>query len=189
MGEMGTRWLGWLVRARFRCTSRQAADEQIEGERDLTSAVVDRLGLERAAMPCRVSKMLGVDEEMRGWSVLQILEHDTIVNRGLTRAIDIVGAGGSFEPAPDYRREVLPGSAPVTGVIQDFRESVDAYLAVAQKHPNLRGVGTYRHPVFGAFDAHETHCMFGFHLKIHRRQAEAVERTILRGPEGSAEPE
>jgi hypothetical protein len=40
----------------------------------------------------------------------------------------------------------------------------------------LRGTRTSEHPVFGTFDAHRWHCMVGFHLLLHRRQAARVVR-------------
>ena len=36
------------------------------------------------------------------------------------------------------------------------------------------GGRNHRHPVFGDFDAHRWHCMFGFHLLLHLRQAKYV---------------
>ena len=36
----------------------------------------------------------------------------------------------------------------------------------------LRSTLTHPHPVFGPLTAHGWHCMCGFHLLLHRKQAE-----------------
>jgi hypothetical protein len=39
---------------------------------------------------------------------------------------------------------------------------------------SLRDSPTKHHPVFGTLNAHQWHCMFGFHLFIHYKQAKYI---------------
>ena len=84
------------------------------------------------------------------------------------------GVEPSGEGDIDPKHDVMPSASPGIEQIQLFQDSVEDYLQRVSKLGPLRGTLTKRHPVFGMFDAHQWHCMLGFHLMIHRRQAEYV---------------
>jgi hypothetical protein len=120
--------------------------------------------------------MIGVDPEMRGWSVFQIMEHNAIVNRIIARSVEKLAKGE--DPTPEHpmnpKTDVLPKGLSGPEQIVAFRESVESYLSMIVTLPKLRGTDETPHPVFGSFDAHKWHCMFGFHLGLHLKQAEKV---------------
>ena len=113
-----------------------------------------------------------------------ILEHNAIVNRSIAKIVEDLAKGVPPTGAGDIdpKREVIPSSSPGEEQIQAFRFSVENYLQIVSQLGPLRRMFTQRHPVFGTFDAHQWHCMFGFHLLIHRRQAEYVVNKVCVEP-------
>lgn len=170
-----------IIRTRFAMTRHVAATRLVETERDMTMNLCRMLGETRCRETAVVPAMLGVDDDMREWSLYQILEHNNIVNRRLTGQMRFL-AGTGEEPNPDFdvKHDVMPSVSPGPEQIREFEISVADHLKAVAEIPKLRGTGESPHPLFGAFDAHKWHCMFGFHLQIHRRQAEALAK-ILQG--------
>ncbi len=171
------------VRSRFALTSRNKASLQIRRSLDAYLALSRQIKCEQGAVRVEVPRMLGIDEEMRNWSFFMILEHNAIVNRGITSIIQGLVRGEKPEGAGaiDMKRDVLPSRNPGEEQIQKFRESVEDHLQMIASHGGLRGGLRTRHPIFGRFDAHNWHCMFGLHLYIHYKQAEYVIRKISAG--------
>ena len=64
--------------------------------------------------------------------------------------------------------------------LEAFRQTVDDHLEAILPLGKLRGTVKRPHPVFGDFDAHQWHCMFGFHLMIHFKQARMVAAHALK---------
>lgn len=126
-----------------------------------------------AGVPRTVPRMMGVDEDMRGWSLFQLLEHNTIVNRSITLLICHLAEGGDPEtfPAIDPKLDVMPSADAGEEQVEAFRKSVQAFRENVAPLSGLRKTRTYPHPIFGNFTAHQWACMFAFHLKIHLRQA------------------
>lgn len=174
------------VRARFVLTSRNQASNQIRKVLGKYRSLAQLIGPEAGRRAVRVPPMLGVDEDMRDWSFFMILEHNVIVNQRITRIVDHLmrGETPAGMTAVDMKKSVMPSSAPGEEQIQALRTSVEKQIQIVSHRSNLRTTATTRHPLFGDLNAHGWHCMFGLHLDIHRRQAEAVLRTISQGPAG-----
>jgi hypothetical protein len=164
------------VRTRFALTSREKANLQIRKFGNIYLSLARKIDSEFGACPVVVPKMPGVDEDMRNWSFFMLLEHNTIVNRSITSVVQSLARGE--EPvgpgAIDPKVGVMPSPNPGEEQIEAFRESVDTHLEVVSELPGLRGSLKKRHPVFGDFDAHRWHCMFGLHLMVHYKQAKMV---------------
>jgi len=62
---------------------------------------------------------------------------------------------------------------------EKFTESVEGYLDAIAEFKDLRTKETAIHPVFGDFNAHQFHIMFGFHLGLHLKQATAVVAEVI----------
>lgn len=169
-----------LVRTRFMLTSRASANAQTQ------KLLADYLRLAQGldeisgSEPVTVPPMLGVDEDMRGWSFFMILRHNTIVNNAISANIRRLALG---EPTPtkkfDTKKDVMPGADCGIEQIAIFKSSVLAHLDSVKTLGELRGTNTTNHPLFGPFDAHKWNCMFAFHLKVHFRQAESVRERAL----------
>ena len=168
------------VRFRFLLTPRARACAQIRGSLHQYLLVCEAASDEAGRRPVRVPNMLGVDEDMRDWSLFMILEHNAIVNRRTTEIVERLAHGRARESAEvvDPKRDVMPSANPGSEQTAAFRESVERHLKTVAGLSNLRGTITTLHPIFGQLDAHGWHCMFGFHLDIHLRQARVVTRMI-----------
>jgi hypothetical protein len=162
------------VRTRFALTSRERATGQARQQLDRYLALAETVDAARGARPVRVPRMPGIDEDMRDWTFFQILEHNAIVNGAISGVVQSLARGEAPTGAIDPKHDVMPSADPGPEQVEVFRASVTDHLeAVAHLGP-LRGGLNHRHPVFGDFDAHRWHCMFGFHLLLHLRQAKYV---------------
>lgn len=168
------------VRTRFFLTGRSRASNQIRMSLAQYLSLVKAVGSEAGRRPVRVPPMLGVDEDMRDWSLFMILEHNAIVNRSITATVEnlVRGDKPSGASVVDPKRDVMPSADPGEEQIQAFQSSVETHLKVVSRLPRLRSTPTSRHPIFGQLNAHGWHCMFGLHLDIHRNQAKAVSSII-----------
>lgn len=162
-----------LVRTRLTLASRAQGVRQIERQRDRYLALAAGLDPAAGARPVRVPAMIGVDEDMRGWSFFQILEHNAIVNRSIASVVTSLVAGEAPRGpgAIDPKHGVMPADGAGPEQVTAFIASVDDYLASLTTLGRLRGTRRSQHPVFGSFDAHMWHGMLGFHLSLHVKQA------------------
>jgi len=87
-------------------------------------------------------------------------------------------AGKEVPDLGDPRTAVMPSAGAGPEQVEAFRETVDVHLEKMAKHRRLATKQRQDHPNFGSFNAHQWHCMFGFHLAIHRRQLEAIVREL-----------
>lgn len=169
---------GTLVRFKFRCTSRKGAGRIIRREAEETLAAVRSVTEAQGAEPTRVNKMPGVDEDMRDWSMYQALEHNVIVNRAMTGLINHIANGSPAPPKINPKTDVMPSLAPGQEQIAAFEASIAEHFEVIAKADNLRGTPTHPHPLLGPINAHNWHCMFGFHLMVHRRQLQSIAKRL-----------
>jgi len=173
---MTNRLLQVFVRTGFALTSKSAASRRIEQALANYMDLANRFDSRTGALPVRVPRMPGVDEDMREWSFFMILEHNTIVNRSIGAIVEALVEGrepsgfGTINPKTD----VMPDPSADATRVAEFRASVLDYLERVSGLNPLRGTPTRQHPVFGEFNAHYWHCMFGFHLNLHYRQAKRV---------------
>jgi hypothetical protein len=101
------------------------------------------------------------------------LDHLRIVNTGIAEAITLLGQGKVPE------REVSTATVkPVTevdeSVIESFNRSCEAIEEATRSLSDLRTPTRYAHPWFGPFDAAGWYFMSAFHLRLHRKQIEAI---------------
>ena len=165
-----------IIRTKFLLTSREKASGMIRSNADAYLRLADSLGAGEGMEQVTAPPMIGVDPEMRGWSFFQILEHNVIVNRSIAAMVEALALGKELAGAAlmNPKTDVLPKGVSGSEQIGHFRQSVDDYLSMVATLPSLRGTNQRPHPIFGPFDAHKWHCMFGFHLGLHLKQAERV---------------
>jgi hypothetical protein len=165
-----------VIRTRFLLTSRERASGIIRTSAEAYLRLAQHFDETRGGLTACVPAMIGVDPEMRGWSFFQILEHNTIVNRSIGATVKALALGTELSgPALiNPKTDVLPKGPSGPEQLEAFQGSVEEYLSLVATLPSLRGTGETLHPVFGSFDAHKWHCMFGLHLGLHLRQAEKV---------------
>ena len=170
------------IRSQFVLTSGKKASGIIRTHADAYLKLTGKIEEGNAAKPITVPPMIGVDPEMRGWSFFQILEHNAIVNRSIASTVNSLALGKESSGAAliNPKTDVLPKGLSGPDQVEAFCRSIDDYLALVETLPPLRGTTETPHPIFGSFDAHKWHCMFGFHLGLHLKQAEKV-LLLLRG--------
>jgi hypothetical protein len=120
-----------------------------------------------------VSRGFGMEDSSRFWSPYMILQHVTIVDRGVLMLIRALMAGKSPEkqtstadlkPSPDAGPESI-------GV---FRETVESWRRHLADLGDLKTSARKDHSWFGSLDAHQWFCLAGIHHGIHRKQLERV---------------
>jgi len=168
--------IGALIRTKFLLTSREQASRIIRSNAGAYLELAGQFGAASGGKPVTVPPMAGVDSEMRGWSLFQILEHNAIVNRSIAATVEALALGKELSGAAliNPKTDVLPKGISGPEQVVAFRRSVEDYLSRIAMLPELRGTAETPHPVFGPFDAHKWHCMFGFHLGLHLKQAKKV---------------
>ena len=181
-------WIKTAIRARFFLTRRNQATRRIHAVLSQYLALARRIGPEAGRRPVRVPPMLGVDENMRDWSYFMILEHNVIVNRSISAIVESLARGEkpTGAGAIDSKKDVMPSSDPGEEQVAALEASVANHIHMVASLNRLRGTATTRHPIFDDLDAHGWHCMFGLHLEIHLRQAQAVLRAIGNDPSTAA---
>lgn len=165
-----------VVRTKFLMTSREQASRIIRSDADAYLKLTENMSADSGSKPVMVPAMAGVDPEMRNWSLFQILEHNAIVNRSIAATVESLALGKELSGAAliNPKTDVLPKGISGSEQAALFQQSVDDYLKMVPTLPDLRGTQEHPHPLFGSFDAHQWHCMFGFHLGLHLKQAEKV---------------
>lgn len=165
-----------VIRSRFLLTSRESASGNIRKSSHAYMRLAERFGESPGAKPVTVPPMIGVDPEMRDWSFFQILEHNVIVNLSISAMVKALALGKEPTGAAlmNPKTDVLPKGFSGPEQVEAFRRSVDDHLAMIETLPSLRGTAETPHPVFGSFDAHKWHCMFGLHLGLHLQQARKI---------------
>lgn len=166
-----------IFRWQFRQSSRQSAAGLIDAERSeilrLGESCDETLGAQRVL----IQRLPGMEDSSRHWSVFMTIDHLRIVNALLAETIGLLGQGkvpgrvastAAVKPDPDVGATVLPS----------FRESCADIARVVGEIENLRTTTRYAHPWFGPLNAAEWHFMAGFHMRLHRRQVEAILRGL-----------
>lgn len=168
-----------IIRIRFALTSRSSANAQIGKCLKAYLQLAQGVSEDAGSQPITVPKMLGIDEDMRGWSFFMLLRHNMIVNHSISANVKRLVLG---EPAPtkkyDIKKDVMPEPDCGPEQIALFKSSVISHLDAVKSLGELRGTATMNHPLFGPFDAHKWNCMFAFHLQIHLKQAEFIRHAM-----------
>jgi hypothetical protein len=175
--------LGIILRALFALTGRDQASTQIQKLCDRYLVLATMIDAESGLLAVRVPGLLpGIDKDMRNWSFFKILEHNTIVNRSFTSIIESLVRGEKPQGvgAIDMKKNVMPSESPGAEQTESFRDSVTEHIMTVSDFRNLRDSPVKLHPLFGAFTAHQWHCMFGFHLFIHYIQAKYIVNKIIK---------
>jgi hypothetical protein len=186
MGWLKNTIIRKLVRFRLSRMTKEGASQLICDVRDEYLTLAAELGELLGSREVVVKPMVGVDEEMRGWSYFQLIEHNAIVNRSMTSLMVSLAEGRAPDggEVKNPKTDVLP--SPGSGVEQlaAFQDSITAHLEAVAPLANLRETAVSPHPLFGDFTAFHWHAMFAFHLKVHLPQARAIAAGAKAGASG-----
>lgn len=177
---MSTLIIKTAVRSLFRSTSRDTAlsqaGEMAKKYAGLCKGITDEMGRICVTVP----RMRGVDDDMRGWSLFMLLEHNTIVNRSITAVNCQLARGEELhgDAVIDPKHDVMPSASPGIEQVERFQQSIATHIQEISGLGELNKTATAQHPVFGEFNAHMWNCMFAFHLKLHVPQAMRIIRGL-----------
>ena len=163
----------FMVKRGIRRTSREETSELLTSERQLILDRVTPLSTGTASRRVLIKRLRGLEDSSRFWSVLMTLDHLRIVNTGIADAITLLGQG-KVPPREASTANVKPVADVGYSVIEEFSRSCDAIEQASQSLPNLRTPTRYAHPWFGPLDAGGWYFMSAFHLRLHRKQIEAI---------------
>jgi len=172
-----------VVRSRLAWQSVASGSAEAEKWRDAYLKLSDSLNTSQGGESITIPEMLGVDAEMTNWSFYQLLAHNTIVNQAVTRNVKALMTGEGLEDLKKFnpKTDVLPEATVGEEQVALFSESVQNHLDTVAQFGHLKSSLRNDHPVFGSFDAHMWHGMFGFHLKVHFKQAEMIAEQVFKG--------
>jgi len=131
----------------------------------------------RGAQRVLIKRIPGMEDSSRYWSVFMTVDHLRIVNAFLADTISLLGRG----EVPDRvasTAAVKPGPEVDSTVLLSFDQSCADIARVVREIKDLRTATRYAHPWFGPLHAAQWHFMAGFHMRLHRRQIEAILRGL-----------
>lgn len=160
---------------RFGClvTSDEGALAQFEREADKLIAMFDAADLSDASDPVLIGRITGIEDSSRNWSLMMVLEHLSMVNRDILKVIDALQR--NIMPRGELAIELYkPESDLDVDVLDRFKDSTFDFLETVRAHGRLRTHISYAHPWFGELNAHAWNCLAAAHIKIHRKQGQAI---------------
>lgn len=163
----------FMVKRGIRRTSRREVSALLATERQLILDLVTPLSIEKATCRVLIQRLRGLEDSSRYWSAYMTLDHLRIVNTGIAEAITLLGQG-KMPPREASTATVKPSAAPAPSILSDFANSCDAIEQSARSLPDLQTKARYAHPWFGPLDAAGWYFMSAFHLRLHRKQIEAI---------------
>lgn len=160
---------GWFRRSR----PRAGVAAMFEEEREKILRLVSNCEAGQGTRRILIKRLPGLEDSSRDWSVYMTLEHLRIVNEGVREAIRSL-AGGQVPGRVASTASVKPSPEADARAIRAFEEGCDRFRDVVAAIPDLRTAARYRHPWFGPLDAAGWHAIAAFHLRLHRKQVEAI---------------
>ncbi len=120
-----------------------------------------------------IKRLRGMEDSSRYWSVYMTLEHVRIVNMACLGAIRSLTRGQVPERVASTAA-VKPSPEVGEGVLGEFEQACELLVKTADGAGELRTKVRYAHPWFGPLDAAGWYFMAGFHMRLHRKQIEAI---------------
>lgn len=167
----------WVARLLFALTRRRGNREtfaaRFEQERRAIQALVDSCSEAQRGEQVLISRLRGLEDSSRNWSVWMTLDHLRITNTALIRVITAL-THGKVPPGKATTAAVKP-SATVTATVEvEFERSCDGVLAAITAAHDLKTQVRFAHPWFGPLDAFGWAAMAGMHMGIHRVQIQSI---------------
>jgi hypothetical protein len=167
----------FVLRTKFRLLapfiSRAGASRWFRVEADRIRALARALCAEDVARRVLITRLRGLEDSSRYWSVAMTLEHLVIVNTAIRKGIEALTAG-IVPPRTASTAAVKPAPTAGPELIERFEAVAGEYLARVDALPELRSKVTYRHPWFGGLTALGWHRIAAIHQRLHRKQIERI---------------
>ena len=167
----------WVARLLFARTRRRGNREtfvaRFEQERAAIRALGDSCAEAQRGDRVLITRLRGLEDSSRDWSVWMTLDHLRITNTALSRVITAL-TQGRVPPGKASTAAVKPSATVTAAVEADYERSCDGVLAAISEAPDLKTNVRFAHPWFGPLDAFGWAAMAGMHMGIHRAQIEKI---------------
>ena len=167
----------WVARLLFALTrlrgSRETFVSKFKQERTAIRALVDSCPEAKRGEQVLITRLRGLEDSSRNWSVWMTLDHLRITNTALTRVITAL-TQGRVPPGKASTAAVKPSATVTAAVEAEFEHSCDGVLAAITEAPDLKTKVRFAHPWFGPLDACGWAAMAGTHMGIHRAQIQSI---------------
>ena len=167
----------WIARLMFTMTRRRVNREtfvaRFEQERAAIHALLNSCPPAQRGEQVLITRLRGLEDSSRHWSVWMTLDHLRITNTALIRVITAL-THGHMPPGKASTAAVKPSATVTAAVEADFERSCDGVLAAIAEAPDLRTTLRFAHPWFGPLDAFGWAAMAGTHMGIHRAQIQSI---------------
>lgn len=143
----------------------------VEEERRILN-VLDRFDEHEREKLVLIRRLRGLEDSSRYWSAYMTLSHLAIVNHRIVQTI-LSLLDGKVPTIATSIADVKP--SPVgRDALYAFREASSKFKELSRTGRDLRTTLRFAHPWFGALDGSAWHFLAGFHMRLHRRQMEAI---------------
>ena len=167
----------WAARLLFALTRRRGDREtflaKLKQERAAIRALVESCAEAQRGERVLITRLRGLEDSSRNWSVWMTLDHLRITNLALIRVITAL-THGHVPPGKASTAAVKPSASVTATVEADFERSCDGVLVAITEAPDLKTKLRFAHPWFGPLDAFGWAAMAGTHMGIHRAQIQSI---------------
>lgn len=162
--------------SRSRAT-KESAQALFKAEQEAITQHARECGAEKGKRRVLIKRLRGMEDSSRHWSVYMTLDHLRIVNFACLEGILSLSRGqvparvastAAVKPSPEVGEEI----------VEQFEQGCELFLKTVEGISNLKTSVRYAHPWFGPLDAAGWHFMAGFHMRLHRKQTEAILREL-----------
>ncbi len=167
----------WVARLLFALTRRHGNREtfiaRFKQERAAIRALLDSCPEAQRGERVLITRLRGLEDSSRNWSVWMTLDHLRITNTALARVITAL-TQGRVPPGKASTAAVKPSATVTAAVETDFEHSCDGVLAAITGASDLKTKVRFAHPWFGPLDAFGWAAMAGMHMGVHRAQIQSI---------------
>jgi hypothetical protein len=156
-----------------RRATRESSTENFLREKTAVLEIVRRCDEKQGGERVLIKRLPGLEDSSRYWSVFMTLDHLRIVNDAVAGVINAL-CSGEIPARATSTAEVKPGTDVDRSIIADFEISCRRLEETVAKTITFPATPRYAHPWFGPMDAAAWHFLSGFHLRLHRKQIEAI---------------
>jgi hypothetical protein len=158
---------------RRRTGNRELFNTRFHQERTTIRSLAGSCDLESGGRRVLISRLRGLEDSSRYWSVWMALDHLRIVHDQITRVIRALSAGVKMEGKANTAN-VKPSPQATVVMVSEFERSCDRLLAAVAGVSDLNTVLRFAHPWFGPLNAAGWHALAASHLALHRTQIEQI---------------
>ncbi len=167
----------WAARLMFALVrlrgNRETFITKFTQERAAIHALVDSCPEAKRGERVLITRLRGLEDSSRNWSVWMTLDHLRITNAAFVRVITEL-TQARVPQGKASTAAVKPSATAAASVEADYERSCDGVLAVLAETPNLKTEQHFAHPWFGPLDALGWAAIAGTHMGIHRAQIQSI---------------